>query len=446
MNVIITNSLSGKKELFTSRKKHEVSLYVCGITPYDYAHLGHGRVYVVFDVLYRLLTFLGNKVRYVRNFTDIDDKLLKKAHEQFKDELRYQEIATQFITAYQEDMDRLNCLSPDVQPRVTENIPEIIAFIQGLIDAHKAYVSNGDVYFSVRSFAEYGKLSKRNIDDLRIGARVEVNELKKDPLDFALWKSTLAGSFWQAPWGWGRPGWHIECSALAHKFLGDHIDIHAGGEDLKFPHHENEIAQSEGLLGPNFANYWMHNAFVLINQEKMSKSLGNFFTLRQIFEKFDPMVVRYYILAHQYGKPLNFSLDDIAAIEKSYRRLCVIFSAADCSAMSKDELLVYPIIQELLATLLDDLDTAGFLAVLHENLTFLQENLAQLCAVKQFIQTVLGLSLEPLPEKLVEITPEIRQIMRDREAARAAKNWAKADELRDTLIALGVDLKDKKIT
>ncbi len=441
----LTNTLSGKKEPFKSLKPNQVSLYVCGVTPYDYAHLGHGRVYVVFDVLYRLLKFLGNDVTYVRNFTDIDDKLLKRAKEQFNDEMRYKEVAQKFIDAYLEDMAELNCFNPDVQPKVTDNIPEIITLIQELIDVGKAYVANGDVYYAVRSFSDYGKLSKRNVDDLRSGARVKVNDLKNDPLDFALWKSTPENSFWQAPWGWGRPGWHIECSALARKFLGDHIDIHAGGMDLIFPHHENEIAQSEGVAGSNFANYWMHNAFVQINKEKMSKSLGNFFTLRDIFKKFHPMVIRYYILSHHYRAPLEFSFDDLEVAQKTYKRLCAIFENLDCSKISLSEIADYPVVKKMLAFVLDDLNTPGMLGVLHENLNILQESPEQLCGVKLFMQTVLGLPMKKFPIKTIEISAGIQHLIDERQAARAAKDWARADEIRDKLQELGFESQDAKL-
>ena len=441
----LTNTLSGKKETFTSREPNKVGMYVCGITPYDYAHLGHGRVYVIFDLLYRVLRFLGYDVTYVRNFTDIDDKLLKRAQQELGDEARFGQIAEKFIAAYHEDMAQLGCFAPTHEPRVTEMIPEIIQFVQGLIEKGNAYVANGDVYYAVRSFSDYGKLSKRNIDDLRVGARVQVSDIKKDPLDFALWKATPEGTFWKSPWGYGRPGWHIECSVMVRQLLGDHIDIHAGGMDLIFPHHENEIAQSEGLLGPTFVNYWLHNAFVQINKEKMSKSLGNFFTLRQIFEQFDPMVVRYYILAHHYRVPLDFSFEDLEAAKKTYRRLVAVFEQVDCSSVSLKELKEYPIVSQMLAFLLDDLNTSGMLGVVHKNINLLTESPEQLCAAKKFIQMVLGLPLKPLPERAVEITPEIAKLLQEREKARQEKDWATADTLRDKLQALGVDLRDTKI-
>lgn len=440
----ITNTLSGKKENFQSLEPNKVRLYVCGITPYDYAHLGHGRVYVTFDVLYRLLNLSGYRVSYCRNFTDIDDKLLSRALRELGDEQKYVEVASKFINTYNEDMQNLHCLPPTNEPRVTDNIPAIIEFIKGLIDAGKAYEVDGDVYFHIPSFPEYCKLSKQKLQDLRVGARVEANEKKKDPLDFALWKSENEGQFWQSPWGWGRPGWHIECSALAWKYLGKQIDIHAGGMDLIFPHHENEIAQSEGLSGIPFSIYWMHNAFVRIDKEKMSKSLGNFFTLRDVFAKFDPMVVRYYYLTHHYRAPLDFSFDDLAVAQKSYQRLCKVFQAHVVSAQESANMQESPIVQKMLEFLRDDLNTPGMFGVLFENLSELQNNAHEACLVKAFINGVLGLTLVPLPEKEVEITPAIAALLEERDKARASKDWARSDALRDQLKELGYEVQDKR--
>lgn len=440
----ITNTLTGKKEEFRPLEKNKVRLYVCGITPYDYAHLGHGRVYVTFDVLYRLLQLLDYNVAYCRNFTDIDDKLLNKAEKEYGDEHRYLDVANKFIDAYTQDMTELNCLKPTYEPRVTQTIPEIIAFVQGLVEKGKAYVAHGDVYFRISKFPAYGKLSKQKIDELRSGARIEVNDIKEDPLDFALWKSETDGTFWQSPWGWGRPGWHIECSAMAHKFLGAQIDIHAGGMDLIFPHHENEVAQTEGLFEEQFSRYWMHNAFVRINKEKMSKSLGNFFTLRQVFEQFNPMVVRFYYLNHHYRVPLDFAFDDIAALQKSYQRLCRIFDTVGVA--SKEAMMQSKIVQQMIEFIADDLNTPGMFGVLFENLATIQSNAQEAQAVKAFLVHILGLSLQPLPEKAVELTPEITTLIEAREKARAEKNWALADALREQLKALGYEAQDKKLS
>lgn len=440
----LTNTLTGRKEEFSPLHQDKVRLYVCGITPYDYAHIGHGRVYVIFDVLHRLLKLLDYSVLYCRNFTDIDDKLIARSNKEFNDGIHYQEIANRFIDAYHDDLQKLNCLPPTYEPRVTKHIDQIIDFIQELIKQNKAYIANGDVYYHIEHFPGYGKLSKQKIEDLRAGARIEVNPLKKDPLDFALWKSEHEEPYWQSPWGLGRPGWHIECSALARSYLGEQIDIHGGGMDLIFPHHENEIAQTEGLTSKIFARYWVHNAFVRINKEKMSKSLGNFFTLQDIFKTFDPMIIRYLILTHHYRAPLDFSLEDTKALEKSYQKLALAFAQSPDQPISNKELLNSAIVQKMLVFLCDDLNTSGMLGVIFENLKQLLQDPKELNAAKNFLQTILGLTLKPLPEITVEITPEIQIIIDEREQARAQKDWAKADSLRKKLIDLGIEIQDKK--
>ncbi len=443
----ITNTLTGHKELFKPLQSDKVLVYVCGVTPYDYSHVGHGRCYITFDVLGRLLTFLGYNVTYCRNFTDIDDKLLARAQKELGDKYRYHELAQKFIDAYHEDMAALGNLKPTMEPRVTQTIPEIISFIQGLIDNGKAYVVDGDVYFDISSFPEYGALSKHKLEDLYAGERVQVSEKKKHPLDFALWKHESAGGFWDSPWGNGRPGWHIECSAMAEKFLGDTIDIHAGGQDLIFPHHENELAQSQGLHNKPLARYWMHNGFVRINQEKMSKSLGNFFTLREVFKQFDPMVVRFYILNHQYRAPLDFSFDDLEAVKKSYQKLIRAFSGCDVNNfLTYEQVIQFPLVKRMFDFLLDDLNTPGMLGVIFENLDTIAQDPDVCTVIKTVLVRVLGLALQPLPEKKIVITPEIQQLIDDREQARKDKDWAKADTIRDQLQALGVDVQDKKIT
>ncbi len=441
----ITNTVTGKKELFRSLENDKVRMYVCGVTPYDVAHIGHGRVYVTFDLLYRLLQFLGYEVTYCRNFTDIDDKLLNKAEREFGDRLRYKEIAQRYIDAYHQDMVALNCLPPTYEPRVTETMPSIIAFIEGLIQKGKAYAVDGDVYFAIASFPAYGKLSKHKVEDLRAGARVELNDKKRDPLDFALWKGEQEGTFWKSPWGYGRPGWHIECSAMADSFLGKQIDIHAGGLDLIFPHHENEVAQSEGLFGVTFANYWMHNGLVRVNQEKMSKSLGNFFTLRQVFEHFHPMVVRFYILSHHYKAPLEFSFEDLTAVQKSYKRLCKAFEGIETVPLSMATLMETPSIQDMVAFLTDDLNTSGMWGVLFERLATITGDRTTMAHVKTLLTGIMGLDMVPLPEKEVDMTPEIERLLAEREQARQAKDWARSDALRDKLKALGYQVQDMKV-
>ncbi len=447
MNIFLTNTLAGVKQLFVPRIPSRVSMYVCGVTPYADSHVGHGRVYVSFDVLYRLLQYAGYTVAYCRNFTDVDDKIIRKAEQEFGNQLRFFEISQRYIKSYHEDMQALNCLSPDYEPKVTEHIDDIIAFIQRLIDANVAYSVAGDVYFNIHHFATYGALSKHKLEDLRAGARVEPNEKKRDPLDFALWKSEPTGLFWTSPWGHGRPGWHIECSALAERYLGAHIDIHAGGLDLVFPHHENEKAQSEALSHLPFVNYWVHNGFVRVNEEKMSKSLGNFFTLRDVFKHVHPMVVRYYILMHHYRAPLEFSFEGLQAAEKSYRKLCRAF--ADVKAEEQVTLTsqqASTVVLPMLEFLADDLNTPGMLGVLHGIIATFTDPAhdVQARAVKGFLIDVMGLSLEPLPEATPEITDAMRLLIEEREQARMAKDWARADALRDKLLALGVQIRDKK--
>ena len=437
----LKNTLTGEKTVFAPLREGRVSMYVCGITPYDFAHVGHGRCYVTFDVVYRLLKTLGYNVTYARNFTDIDDKLLVRAEKEFGDQMRYLEVAQRFIDAYHEDMKRLACCNPQYEPRVTQVIPEIITFIEGLIKKGHAYESNGSVYFAVNTFCDYCKLSKRDIHDLQAGARVEVNDEKRNPLDFALWKAEAEGHFWNSPWGYGRPGWHIECSVMAEKYLGSQIDIHGGGMDLIFPHHENEVAQSEALHGHEFARFWLHNAFVRIDKEKMSKSLGNFFTLRQVFEKYDPMVVRFMILNHHYRSPLDFSFDDLDVAQKTYQRLCKLFHATPAAHnLAMDNQLV----KNMMAFLCDDLNTPGMFGVLFENWDLLQKDESSRAAVKALLVDVLGLALIPLPEKTIEVTPEMQDLIVQREQARKEKNWKLSDELRDKLKQLGYEVHDGK--
>jgi cysteinyl-tRNA synthetase len=439
----LTNTQSKTKSELIPRKQGHVAMYVCGITPYDLSHLGHGRCYVTFDILYRLLLFLGHEVTYCRNFTDIDDKLLAKAEGEFGDKLRYKEIAQRCIDWYHEDMERLNCHSPQHEPKVTENIAEIVDFVQGLVSEGKAYAVDGDVYFSIDSFAQYGELSGRNLDDLEAGARVQVNTKKRNPLDFALWKHEADGGFWDSPWGNGRPGWHIECSALARKFLGEQIDIHGGGMDLIFPHHENEKAQSEALSGKQFVQHWMHNAFVRIDKEKMSKSLGNFFTLRELFVKFDPMVVRFFFLKHHYQAPLDFTVEDLEATKTAYSRLCKALQAEVVTDFQ--EMLASPVVQQMLDFLTDDLNTSGALGVLYSNLSLLQSDDKERARVASFVRNVLGLKLDLLKDNEVVVTSEVQALLDQRKQARQNKDWALADKLRDQLVGLGVRVSDGKL-
>lgn len=443
--IVFTNTLSQKKEQFESRVPKKVSMYVCGITPYDYPHIGHGRCYVTFDLVYRVLMFAGYSVTYARNFTDIDDKILKKAEKELGDVSRYGEITHRYIQSFHRDMKHLNCLEPKYEPRVTEVIPQIIAFVQGLIDKGAAYEQDGSVYFRVATFKNYGALSKQSIDDLQSGARIDVDECKENPLDFALWKADDQIGF-DSPWGQGRPGWHIECSAMAHDIFNGPLDIHAGGMDLMFPHHENEIAQSESLYPAPYVRYWLHNAFVRINKEKMSKSLGNFLTLHEILEKYDAMVVRFYYLKHHYRNPLDFSFDDLDAAQVAYKKIVQFFADVSEQSVTVLELVsANLVVQDMMKALNDDLNTSALFGVLFESMPLLQNDSHGKALVKYYLVNVLGLTLHPLREHHVVITPEIQQLLARREQARAEKNWALSDQLRDQLAALGVECHDKKL-
>jgi cysteinyl-tRNA synthetase len=319
MSLKIYNTLTGKKEDFAPIKPGEVKIYTCGVTVYDYNHVGHGRSLIVFDMIRRYLRYLGYNVIFVRNFTDVDDKIINRAKNEC---LPFNVISDRFIKEYFDDAEKFRIEPADIEPRVTTHIPDIINFIQKLVDAGYAYEADGDVYFSVRKFKEYGKLSKRSIDELLAGARIEPGEKKKDPLDFALWKSAKAGEpYWESPWGKGRPGWHTECCAMIFKHLGETVDIHGGGLDLTFPHHENEIAQAEALTGKPFARYWIHNGLVTVNGQKMSKSLGNYITLKEIYSKYEPDILRLLVLSVHYRSPLDFSWDKMEETKKAYERL-----------------------------------------------------------------------------------------------------------------------------
>lgn len=436
--------MTGKKQpldLLSSR----LSLYVCGITPYASAHIGHGRCYISFDVLYRLLTFLGFDVVYCRNITDIDDKLLNAAAEKYGDKMRYQEIATYFFKQFKKQMVLLNVKEPTVEPRVTDHIEDIVTFIKALMEKGHAYQADGDVYFAIDTYTDYGTLSGQKKDNMIAGARVELNSKKKNPLDFVLWKGEPVG-FWSSPWGNGRPGWHIECSAMAAHFFGNRLDIHAGGLDLIFPHHENEKAQSESRFDVPFAGCWMHNGLVTVNHEKMSKSVGNFITLDEVTSKHHPMVVRYYFLTFHYKSPAEFNYEGLENARKTYERLVqwaqpvinvsntVVFSNVDQNEIT----------QKLCAALYDDLNTPAFFGILFENLKLIAQDNDLHKLVVSLVQQVLGLDLIALPKKEIIISADIEELIEQREKARAAKDWETADRLRDLLIEKGYTINDKK--
>ncbi len=456
----LLNTQSGAKEPFTADGM--VKMYVCGVTPYAYAHMGHARCYVSFDVLYRVLQFWGYPVTYVQNVTDVDDKIVRKAIEEVGEHGNVAAaaaiIADRYTKAFNQDMAALNVLPPTKQPTISENIPAIIAFIEQLIAQGYAYVAGEDVYFSIDAHEAYGHLSGRSLEELAAGARVEVSERKKNSGDFALWKGNVVGSLWQSPWGQGRPGWHIECSALARKYLGEHLDIHGGGIDLLFPHHENECAQSEALFGAPFARYWLHNAHVTLQSEKMSKSLGNVFTIRDVLAAHDPMIVRFYLLQHQYRTPLDIDMAHITSATKAYNRLAralnpqneklPAFDAVAARSAWESALSSSPVLAQVTEALADDLNVPKALGFIFGNLEMLASERIVAHALRVLFQQVFGLecilkSQESTDESL---SPEIAQLIDARAAARAAKDWALADQLRDELARLGYTAVDGKVT
>ena len=445
----IHNSLKREKQVFTPIEPGKVRMYVCGMTVYDYCHLGHARVMVVFDMVYRWLKASGYDVTYVRNITDIDDKIIKRAVENGE---TIQQLSDRFIAFMHEDADALGVLRPDHEPRATEFVPEMLDLIAMLETRGLAYqASDGDVNYAVRKFAGYGKLSGKSLDDLRAGERVEVDSAKDDPLDFVLWKHARPGEpAWQSPWGDGRPGWHIECSAMSSKILGNHFDIHGGGQDLQFPHHQNEIAQSEGAHQCPFVNYWMHNGFVRVDNEKMSKSLGNFFTIREVLKRYDAEVVRFFILRAHYRSPLNYSdshLDDARrSLDGLYFALRDVPPAAAVDIDWNDEFAV-----RFAAALNEDFDSHGAIAVLFELASEVNRQRSnELAGLLKALAGVLGLlDRDPLAYLRSGVAgvggldeAAISALIADRTAAKNARNFAEADRIRDQLKAGGIVLDD----
>ncbi len=454
----VYNTLTRRKEELVPQDPKKLTMYVCGPTVYNYIHIGNARPIVVFDTMRKYLEYRGQKVKYVQNFTDVDDKIINRAREEGISAL---EVGEKYIAAYYEDVKQLNVAPATVHPRVTQTMPDIIKFVQGLIDKGMAYEVNGDVYYRTRKFPGYGKLSGKNIDELESGFRVEVNDVKEDPLDFALWKARKSEDeiAWESPWGMGRPGWHIECSAMSRKYLGETIDLHAGGEDLQFPHHENEIAQSEGLTGKTFSRYWMHNGFINIDGEKMSKSAGNFFLLRDVLKEYDGEVLRYFLLSAQYRGPINFSRDLMEAAKAGLERMqnCkatlkhLIANGADgaMTAAEAEKLAAYDTHkQKFIDSMDDDLNTADAISAVFELVADINRDTAA-GSTKEFAQKafalldeltgVLGLLRQ---EKKEEIDAELQKLIDERAAARKAKDWATADRIRDELAARGITLKD----
>ncbi len=480
MSLRIYNTLTGRVEEFVPVDPPKVLIYTCGVTVYDDSHVGHGRSLIVFDVLRRFLEHLGYKVRFVRNFTDVDDKIINRARQECTD---FMTIANRYIARYYEDMERIRVKPADVEPRVTEHIQEIIQVIKGLIEKGYAYESGGDVYFSVLAFPEYGKLSKRNIEELEAGARIEPSEKKKNPLDFALWKSAKAGEpAWDSPWGPGRPGWHTECVGMIFKHLGETIDIHGGGLDLVFPHHENEIAQAEALTGKPFARYWVHNGLVTVGGQKMSKSLGNYITLKEVYSKYHPDILRLLVLFTHYRSPLDFSWEKMEETKRAYERL--INALEDLELLKKlpqyEEKGTHPLFErvktfeeEFFKALSDDFNTPQALASVYnlvselnkiKNIAFsegkvsrsalsayefgvnsliknlrgvfgLLEDYKPECEVRRVVERELA-PAQVVDERLLELLIEVRNM------ARKEKVFQIADHIRERLKELGIALED----
>ena len=454
----IYNTMARRKQDFVPMDPNEVKVYVCGPTVYNYFHIGNARPFVVFDTLRRYLEYRGMPVKFVQNFTDVDDKIINRAKEEG---ISAFEVGDKYIAEYYKDAAALNVKKASVHPRVTENMNEIIAFVQDLIDKGYAYEVNGDVYYRTRKFLPYGNLSGQNIDDLEAGARIEVGDVKEDPLDFALWKARKEESeiAWESPWGLGRPGWHIECSVMSTKYLGETIDIHAGGEDLMFPHHENEIAQTEAKTGKKFSNYWMHNAYIMIDNEKMSKSKGNFFTVRDILKEYDGETIRFFLLSGQYRSPINFSRELMDAAKNGLERMrtarenfrFLSENGADGPMTPAEEEAAKKLDaskEKFIAVMDDDLNTADAEAAIFELIrdanTQMKDGATKAFAKKALdllleLSDVLGL-LEDKEDDAIE--DDVQALIDERQAARKAKNWARADEIRDLLKARGITLKD----
>jgi cysteinyl-tRNA synthetase len=442
----IYNSLTRAKETFVPILPGKVGMYVCGMTVYDYCHLGHARVMVVFDVAKRWLATTGFDVTYVRNITDIEDKIIRRAAENNEP---IDALTGRFIRAMDEDAAALGVLKPDIEPRATDNIPQMLDLIGQLVKKGLAYqAGNGDVYYSVREFRGYGKLSGKTLDELQAGERVEVDVSKHDPLDFVLWKSAKPGEpFWDSPWGKGRPGWHIECSAMSERYLGEHFDIHGGGQDLQFPHHENEIAQSEGAHGHVFVNYWMHNGFVRVDNEKMSKSLGNFFTVREVLARYDAEVVRFFILRAHYRSEINYSDQNLEDAKSALTRLYTAFKAVPAKAGDIDWNL--PHATRFREAMNDDFNTPEAVAVLFDLANEVNRNRSEAAATQlKSLAGVLGLLQRDSDEFLRGDLPpgwsveRIEHLIEARAVAKKARNFAESDRIRDELLAAGIILED----
>lgn len=465
MSIVLYNTMTSKKEVFKPIKEGKVGLYVCGVTVYDYTHIGHARSSVVFDVIRRHFIDSGYEVTFVKNFTDIDDKIIKRAQEKGE---KWNELASRFIEEHNVDMDSLFILRPDNTPKATEFIPKMINFCERLIENGHAYAVDGDVYFRVNSFEHYGKLSKRNLDDMVAGARVDINDKKENPLDFALWKGAKTGEpSWASPWGEGRPGWHIECSVMSEAILGTHIDIHGGGQDLIFPHHENEIAQSEAVSCSTFANYWIHNGFVNINKEKMSKSLNNFFTIRDVLKIWNPETMRFFFLMTHYRGPLEYSEDKLKESSAALNRIYIYLDELSRTQGSKNGKDLRDSVAEMGAnfnkefkdSMDDDFNTPKAVAALFEavrlgnTIIATKPDGATVEELKKVSDEIVGKVkkvfgvLNTTPENwfkshLQIAESEVMKKIEERGNARMAKDFAKADAIRGELATLGIEIID----
>ena len=464
MSLFVYNTLTRKKEEFKPHSPGKVKMYVCGTTPYDHCHLGHARCYVVFDVIRKYLEYKGYEVTYIQNFTDVDDKIIKRAQELGS---TVEDVAEKYIDEYFDVMKRLNIKDANSYPRTTEHIEGMIKLVQKLIEGGYAYVIDGDVYFQVGKFDGYGKLSHRSREEMRAGARIEVDKRKKNPLDFALWKSAKPGEpWWESPWGRGRPGWHIECSAMSMRYLGASFDIHGGGQDLIFPHHENEIAQSEAATGKPFVSYWVHNGFVTVNREKMSKSLGNFFTLEEIYKKYSPDVVRFFLISQYYRSPIDFSDDKLEEARKSLERfhntlgniefLLKGLKAGKKSTLPKaEDSSLLQAKEKFMKVMDDDFNTARALGHIFDlvgkaNKIISQgnPNLSFLLAAERALRgmgSLLGFVKEKAIEKAGIDEFQIEKLIDERNAARESKDWKKADKIRSNLEKIGIILEDTPV-
>ncbi|MBE7048549.1 MAG: cysteine--tRNA ligase [Ruminococcaceae bacterium] len=453
------NTMTRQKEEFIPLVPGEVKMYSCGPTVYNFFHIGNARPFIIFDTLRRYLEYTGYKVTFVQNFTDIDDKMIKNANEQG---VTVRELADKYIAEYYKDAQGLSIREASVHPRATENIDAIIDTIKTLIDKGYAYEAEGDVYFETRRFAEYGKLSGQPLEDLAAGARIGIDERKKNPMDFALWKNKKEGEpAWESPWGEGRPGWHIECSAMVNRYLGETIDIHSGGQDLIFPHHENEIAQSECATGKPFARYWMHNGYINVNNEKMAKSKGNFFTVRDVAAKYDYEVIRFFMLSAHYRSAINFSDELLKQSETGLERLYTCLynlefmqaKAQKKDVVDEEKALIAQLDEfskDFRRAMDDDLNTADAIAVLFELARFVNSNITADSAPAVIetaidkireLGTVLGILYKKQEDSLSD---QVKDLLQKRKEARQNKDWAKSDALRDELKALGVEVLDTR--